>query len=374
MKLNRSMVYRCASSALMLASFAAAAHHSITANFDGSREVEIRGTVVDFKLRSPHSSVVVDGYAFIDGVQQSDGVERWEIESSAAPGLRQRGIGPDTFRPGDGIVVVGTPHRDSALKRANASDFRSPRGESFGDGSAFRFHPQFRANLGLGPPPHVEVTATGVERVAGRWQPPFLVPGETSALPLNDAGLAAWRAYDQTRSPANSCEPMSFPVVNNAPGYFMDIRFEGDVAVVRNQAYDIVRRVPLDGAEAPADPEGRFGLVRGKVEETTLVVDSRGFPPSPWGLGAATQINGGGADVPSSPDKVLTERFSVSVDAQTLIYEYTLNDPVYMSRPHTARIELQRVPDEVPMYPYNCEEDAASMFSRPPGESLLDRD
>jgi hypothetical protein len=53
------------------------------------------------------------------------------------------------------------------------------------------------------------------------------------------------------------------------------------------------------------------------------------------------------------------------------LFEYTLYDPVYMSRPHTARIPIARVSDDVPMYPYECDVDAASMFSRRPGESLL---
>jgi hypothetical protein len=210
-----------------------------------------------------------------------------------------------------------------------------------------------------------------VYRVEGRWRPPFQQEGTRSALPLNEAGLAAWNSYDQTQSPANTCEPMTPPVIFNAPNYFVDIRFDGQQVIVRNQAYDIVRTVPLSGTAAPADPNGLFGVVSGRIEGDTLVIESRDYPVSKWGLGAATQINGGGADVPSSPQKMLTERYSVSDDGQTLQFEYTLYDPVYMSRPHTARIPIARVSDDTPMYPYNCDVDAASMFSRDAGESLL---
>jgi hypothetical protein len=335
----------------------AGAHHSVTANFDPSQSIEIRGVVVDFKLRSPHSSLVVDGIAFLDGVQRSDTVERWEIESGAAPGLRARSIDADTFKAGDNIVVVGSPHRNAALRRANSSNFRTDDGESFA-----------RQDAAAGP---IEVTATGVFRIAGRWRPPFQQEGTRSALPLNEAGMAAWSSYDQTQSPANTCEPMSIPVIFNAPGYFVDIRFDGEQVVVRNQAYDIARTVPLTDTWAPADPNGTFGTVRGKIEGNTLIIESRDYPVSKWGLGAATQINGGGADVPSSAQKTVTERYSVSEDGQTLLFEYTLYDPVYMSRPHTARIPIARVSDDVPMYPYECDVDAASMFSRRPGESLL---
>jgi len=340
----------------------ARAHHSVTANFDTSRRIEIRGTVVDWKLRSPHASLVVDGIGYIDGEAQSDSRERWEIESSAAPSMRARGYSENSIKFGDEIVVIGSPSR-RGLKRANSNNFQHEDGSSYASAAAAT----------PAAPGFIPVDTAGIFRLAGRWRPPFQQEGTTSALPLNEAGLAAWRAYDQTQSPANTCEPMSFPVVFNAPNYFLDLRLTDRQAVLRNQAYDIVRTIPLDGSSAPADAKGQFGVVSGRIEGNTLVIDSHDYPVSKWGLGAATQINGGGADVPSSPQKTLTEWFSVSEDAQTLTYRYTLNDPVYMSRPHTASIELARVPDATPMYAYNCEKDAASMFSRAPGESLLDR-
>src|SRR5690606_29159528 len=169
----------------------------------------------------------------------------------------------------------------------------------------------------------------------------------------------------------NTCEPMSIPVVFNAPSYFVDIRFGDGSVVIRNEAYDVHRTVPLGTAFNPADPDGQWGRVRGRIDGDALIVESRDYPPSRWGLGAATQINGGGADVPSSEQKTVTERFSVSDGAMRLSYEYTLFDPVYMREPYTARIEMPRVSDESPMYPYDCDVDAASMFSRDPEERLL---
>jgi len=348
---------------LMWAVAPALAHHSITANFDTGQSVEIRGTVVDFRLRSPHSSMVVDGIGYIDGVALSSEPERWEIESSALPGLRQRGIDADTFRPGDAIVVVGSPSRDPDMRRANSSNFTAA------DGESFRPVGQFAAPTeGAAPPPG----AAGARLVAGRWTPPFQANGDGSALPLNAAGREAWNNYDQRLSPANTCEKMSVPVIFNAPAYFVDIRFGDNDVVIRNQAYDIVRTIPLDGSRAPADPDGHFGMVSGRIDGDTVVIESDSYPPSRWGLGAATQVNGGGADVPSSDRKTLTERYTTSDDGLTLIYEYTLFDPVYMSEPYTARIEMPRVSDDIPMYPYDCDVDAASMFSRAAGESLLD--
>ena len=42
------------------------AHHSFTAHFDMASRIEIRGTVVDFKLRSPHGSMIVDGISYVN--------------------------------------------------------------------------------------------------------------------------------------------------------------------------------------------------------------------------------------------------------------------------------------------------------------------
>jgi hypothetical protein len=349
-----------------LASFAgaASAHHSVTANFDSDRKIEIRGTVVDFKLRNPHSSLVVHGIAYENGTALGETAQDWEIESSAVKGLTGMGITAESIKPGDSIIVVGAPSR-RGLPRANSSQFltanRTPIGSS-ARGAAQAAEP-------LAAP-----KAVGVQRIAGRWRPPYQREGKTSALPLNEAGLAAWRAYDQKLSPANTCEPMSIPVVFNAPSYFVDIRFGDGNVVIRNEAYDVNRTVPLGSEFTPADPKGQWGKVRGRVEDATLVVESRDYPPSRWGLGAATQINGGGADVPSSEQKTVTERFSVSDDGLTLVYAYTLFDPVYMREPHNARIELKRVPDDSRWVPYECNVESASMFSRDAKQSLLERE
>jgi hypothetical protein len=342
---------------------AASAHHSVSANFDSDRRIEIHGTVLDFKLRSPHSSLVLRGIAYENGSALDQAPQNWEIESAALKGLAGRGIKADSIKPGDSIVVVGAPSR-RGLHRANSSQFLTADGKPIGGESAAAT----RDAQQLVPP-----NAQGVERIAGRWRPPYQPEGKTSALPLNDAGLAAWRAYDQKLSPANTCEPMSIPVVFNAPSYFVDIRFGDGKVVVRNEAYDVNRTVPLGDAYQPADPKSQWGRVRGRIDGDTLVVESRDYPPSAWGLGAATQVNGGGADVPSSKQKTVTERFSVSDDALTLTYEYTLFDPVYMRMPYTARVKLARVPDSAPMVPYNCNVSSASMFSRDAGDSLLNR-
>jgi len=344
-------------SAALVSGFASA-HHSITANFDQDREIEIRGEVVDFNYVSPHASMVIDGIAYEDGEALSGATERWEIESSAVKGLAGRGITGDTFQPGDRIMVRGSPHRNSDLHRANSSNFLAI------DGSALDFTAPLRSEV-------VVPQVAGARRAEGRWTPPFQRPSNRSALPLNDAGNQAWLNYDQAQSPANTCEPMSVPVVMNAPSYYLDIRFGDGQVVIFNEAYDIDRTVVFGNDYAPADPNGQWGDVRGRIDGDALVVESRNYPPSKWGLGAATQINGGGADVPSSAQKQMTESFSTSEDGLELYYDYVLTDPMYLTGPHTARVVLRRVADDALMVSYDCNVDSARQFSRAPGESVL---
>jgi hypothetical protein len=340
-------------------SSAVRAHHSVTANFDMSRQVEISGEVVEWRFKNPHSFLVVSGTEVVDGVASGETV-RWEIESSASAGLRAQGVDETSFSPGDRVVIRGNPHRNGALHRVNA--FGNPGSFMRADGT-----PIGRGGFLPEDIPPVVVTAPqaeGAQRLAGLWRPPFQPNPPTTPLALTDAGRAAWDAYDQKLSPANTCEPMSIPDVFNAPSYVVTIEIGEDHAVVRNQAYTVERTVPLDGSAAPADPAGLFGVVSGRIEDDGLIIESRDYPASAWGLGAATQIMGAGADAPSSEQKSVIERFSTSADGLTLIYEYTVEDPVYLTEAFSHRFEMARLPDDTPVFPYDCDVESAAQFSR----------
>jgi hypothetical protein len=332
---------------------AANAHHSVTGSFDPSRSIEITGEVVEWRFRNPHTLLVVDGTAVIDG-KRDDVERRWEIESSAAAGLRTSGVDEKTFVRGARVTVKGMPHRNATTYRANAF----ANAGSFLDANG---NDIIGENFATAP---VAATGVGSQRLDGLWRPPFQPNPATTPLSLTAAGRQAWERYDQKRSPANTCEPMSIPDIYNAPSYIVTIEIADNRAVVSNQAYKVVRTIPLDGSEAPADPKQQFGIVRGRIDDGALVIESRAYPASAWGLGAATQIMGAGADVPSSAQKTVVERFSVSPDGLELTYEYTVQDPVYLAAPFTHRVRWARIANDTPIYPYDCDVESASQFSR----------
>jgi hypothetical protein len=355
----------------LLVTGTANAHHS-AAVFDSDKVIELRGVVVDFKLRSPHSSFVVDARAFSkDGVEIGNGIARWEIESESVPVLRSYGIEPGTFEPGDTITITASPHRDPSFKFAHSLEIRDAFGGDYVMTNSNRLYsPSIRAAAGLAPKGDADAPAraSGIARLQGRWQQPFTHFGAGPGLPLNDAGMRAWRDYDRKQSPANVCEPINVPDIFFSAFFLLEIRIDEHTATLHNEYFDVVRTIPLAGTPLIADARGLFGHAVGRIDGDALVVESRDFPPSLWGLGVEEWH---GADIPSSVHKTLTERFSATPDGRTLVYEYTLADPEYMTASKSGRIELTRVPADTPFYPFVCDAESAAMWSRHRGEAPL---
>ena len=322
------------------------AHHSVRVHYIPEQSMELHGTVAEFDLRSPHS------FLFVDAPGDDGQIKRWEVELASLAHLRRMGIDESTFQPGDLITVNANPNRNPDNPLVFGTAFVTEDGETFG--------------AILAPDDTSErQRVAGIEALQGRWQAPFPQPTTESPYALTSAGREAWENYDPQHSPANFCEPISMPGIYYAP-YLNDIQVNDAEVVFFHEPYNISRTVPLDGEPSLAEPSGILGVVSGRVENGQLIVDSHDYPASDWGLAIAVGTNGGGADVPSSTQKTLTERYSVSEDGLTLTVDYTLTDPVYLAEPYTSSVSLTRVADDAPMYDYECELDSAERFSRDP--------
>jgi DNA/RNA endonuclease YhcR with UshA esterase domain len=83
----------------------ASAHHSITGEFDGSRQVTVEGTVKEFKLINPHTYIVI-------AVDNDDGSEDWTLTFGPATKLiRGSGWSESTLTAGDRVAATGRPAR-----------------------------------------------------------------------------------------------------------------------------------------------------------------------------------------------------------------------------------------------------------------------
>ena len=142
----------------------------------------------------------------------------------------------------------------------------------------------------------------------------------------------------------NSGPPMSPSAYNNnmqlfqAPGY---------VAILNEMVHD-VRIIPLDVREhLPAHIRQWMGVSRGRWEGDMLVVDTRN-------LTGETMFKGSGENMQ------VIERFR-RLDADTLLYEYTVSDPESFVRPWTAAFPMRLT--EGPIYEFACHEGNYSMFN-----------
>jgi hypothetical protein len=185
--------------------------------------------------------------------------------------------------------------------------------------------------------------------------PAMTAEGErrTAAVPKtwyydNDGGgpfnaPADLSAYDRciTRGVIGSMLPVGYNAGNEivqAPGY----------VALRNEMIHETRVIPLDGRpQLPPAIRQYMGSSVGRWEGETLVVETTNMTDK-TGAGA------NGRAIFHSDALRLTERFT-RIDANTLRYEITIDDPVMWTRPWTLAFPLKQEPD-YGMFEYACHE------------------
>ena len=114
---------------LMAATLSVSAHHSFSAEFDGSRTVTLEGKVVMMEWVYPHSWLHLD-------VPTPDGkLERWKVEGGSPNVLQRLGWTRDSFPAGMKIKVTGSPAKDGA-KRLNSRNLEFPDGRKMSLGGS----------------------------------------------------------------------------------------------------------------------------------------------------------------------------------------------------------------------------------------------
>jgi hypothetical protein len=134
------------------------------------------------------------------------------------------------------------------------------------------------------------------------------------------------------------------------PGY-VSIRYE--------MIHD-ARVIPLDNRPhlSPAI-RSYFGDSRGHWEGDTLVVDVTNFSKDAGYRGATMNLH-------------VVERFK-RIDANTVHYELTVEDPTTFSRPWTASLDLKKDPRQVQVPEYACHEGNYAMFNILSGSRAQER-
>ena len=126
------------------------------------------------------------------------------------------------------------------------------------------------------------------------------------------------------------------------PGFYnqnMQLFQTPDHVVVLNEMVHDARIIPLDGRPRP-NIESWTGESRGRWEGDTLVVETTHFSDKHSYRG-------------TTKDRHLVERFT-RIDADTLLYEFTITDPATWTAPWTAQVPMQW--NELPLFEYACHE------------------
>jgi len=110
---------------ILAATAAAYAHHSFAATYDESKTIEIRGKIVVFSFRNPHSLITVE-------VTKESKKVRWAVEGPGSTQLANSGVQNDTLKYGDEVVITGNPSRTPDEPKLRLKTMKRPDGFSFG--------------------------------------------------------------------------------------------------------------------------------------------------------------------------------------------------------------------------------------------------
>lgn len=96
------------------------AHHSFAATYFEDKSLTIEGKLVDFDFRNPHSFVTVE-------VPDGEGnAITWAAEWRSSGRLIRDGLSKDTLRPGDHVIITGSPGRTATEHRIHLKAVSRP--------------------------------------------------------------------------------------------------------------------------------------------------------------------------------------------------------------------------------------------------------
>jgi hypothetical protein len=192
--------------------------------------------------------------------------------------------------------------------------------------------------------------------IAGTWFSPrtsfgaFL--GGARNWQVTEKGKAAMSVNDPKATTQKDCIPVGAPALMFYP-VATTITVQKDRVVMDVDWMDSQRIIYLDGRQhPPASQTSLHGHSVGKWEGNTLVAETTNFKEHAMGLSTS---------LPSSTQKKLTERFTLSADRKNLVYSGVMEDPVYLAKP----VEWSGTWEYRPNMPHSnekCDIDVARKF------------
>ena len=157
------------------------------------------------------------------------------------------------------------------------------------------------------------------------------------------------------------------PLLPSAYNNNLQIFQTPDHVVIFSEMVHDARIVPLseDHPHLPESIRQWMGDSRGRWDGDTLVVESTNYTDKTGSFYTIVDSYGSGETLR------LEERFT-RVDADTLLYSFTVDDPATFTRPITAEIPMQR--SDLPLFEYACHEGNYGMTNLLTGARVQERE
>jgi hypothetical protein len=203
-------------------------------------------------------------------------------------------------------------------------------------------------------------------RVSNRRTSLIFDPPDGRIPPLTAAGQKAAASQAEAarrRSAAESAESRTLaerciawgnegpPMLGSTYNANLQILQPAGFVVISHEIIHGVRTIPLDGRpHLPPGIRQLGGDSRGRWEGDTLVVDTTNFNDQTNFRGPPSTAR---QDIFSSRDMHVIERFK-RIDADTIQYRFTVDDPTTWTKPWSGELLMKRTPG--PIYEYACHE------------------
>jgi hypothetical protein len=340
-------------------------HQELKAKFDTSKTTTIKGVVTKFDWSNPQVHV------FINVPDNSaTKVSNWAVELESIVELQKGGYNKDSLKPGDAVSVTGNPARDGSRQVWSTSFTLAAGNKKMFDVPTGIQQPKYSAPAGPTPrwPDNQPKLGPANANETGYWA----APSQTSLMQtgvnvktdewglldnINDADKVApfqpWARDLYVYRQKNFLKDDPAYLYCIPPGgprqfqmrygvQFAEDRDHKRIFVLIGSVDRNYRIIYTDGREQKGQPRGDadnplyYGRAVGKWEGDTLVVDIKGFLERFW------FSNGG---LPHTNQLHLVEKYT-RLDANTLKYEVTVDDPGAYTKTWTSSWNLKWFPNE----------------------------
>ena len=106
--------------AVVVAAAPVDAHHSFAAYYYENQSITVEGELIQFEYKSPHA------WVRIQGKDERGETQTFSAEWSNPNRLKQQGVTKDTFKPGDRLILTGSPGRNPENHQLHLKSIQRP--------------------------------------------------------------------------------------------------------------------------------------------------------------------------------------------------------------------------------------------------------